>query len=292
MENLMNKVAVITGAASGIGKSIAKKCALEGMKLVLADTNEERLKETDLELKNLTENVLSLKIDVSDRKDIEVLAHKCLEKYGEVHILFNNAGISIGGPIWEKSVEEWDSVFRVNINGIFYTVKIFIPIMLKQDTECLIINTSSGFGLIADGGIYGVTKHAVTALSEILSYELFQIKSKIKIKVIIPGFTLTNIGDTERNKLSNLDYEKMPFEARELLKRRIKYREMMFSRALHPDDVAESVIRGIKDDRFYIFHDPYLKIYVKRRFKRILTALRTQYIYDKNHAKKQHLASY
>jgi short-subunit dehydrogenase len=287
MEDLINKVAVITGAASGIGKSIAKKCALEGMNLVLVDINKERLRETELEIKNLTENVLALKINVSDRNDIELLARKCLEKYGKVHILFNNAGISIGGPIWEKSEEEWKSVFGVNINSIFYAVKTFIPIMLKQDTECLIINTSSGFGLIADGGIYGVTKHAVTAFSEILSYELFQIKSKIKIKVIIPGFTLTNIGDTEIGKLSSLDYEKMPYKARELLKRQIKYREMMFSRALNPDDVAESVIRGIKDDKFYLIHDPYLKIYVKRRFRRILSALRTQYIYNKKHEKKQ-----
>ena len=288
MKNLKNKVAVITGAASGIGKSIAKKCALEGMKLVLADINEERLQETEAEIKNLTNSVLALKINVADINDIELLAQKSIEIYGEVHILFNNAAIGIGGPMWEKSIEDWNSVLNVNINSIFYSIKIFIPIMLKQDTECMIINTSSGYGLIAGGGIYGVTKHAVTGLSEILSYELYQIKSKIKVGVIIPGYTLTNIGETERNKQLKLDVENLSHEDQEFFERRNKWREMMFSRALDPNDVAESVIRGIKDDKFYLIHDPYLKIHVKRRFRRIVTALRTQYIYDSKHQKKLH----
>lgn len=168
MKEFKGKVAVVTGAASGIGRGIAERCVSEGMKVVLADIDEANLNQAETELKAQGGIVRGIKTDVSKRSDVELLARHVLDAFSQVHLLFNNAGVAAGGAPWEATWNDWKWVIDVNLWGVIHGVKVFTPLMLAQNTECHIINTSSMAGLIAGGGSapYAVTKHAVIALSE------------------------------------------------------------------------------------------------------------------------------
>src|SRR5271165_1102239 len=181
MKEFAGKVAVITGAASGIGRAIAEWCVRAGMKVVLADIDDGPLNKTRAELEAMGGNVLCVRTDVSKRSDVESLARKAFDTFGSVHLLFNNAGVAAGGPPWEATWNDWEWVIGVNLWGVIHGVKVFTPLMMAQNTECHILNTSSSAGLTA-GGIsapYSVTKHAVVALSESLYFALQQRNSLV-----------------------------------------------------------------------------------------------------------------
>jgi len=146
MREFKGKVAVITGAASGIGRAIAERCVNEGMKVVLADIDEVNLAKAETELKTRNGTVLGVRTDVSKRRDVELLARQALDAFGQVHLLFNNAGVAAGGTPWEATWNDWDWVIGVNLWGVIHGVKVFTPLMLAQNTECHIVNTSSGAG--------------------------------------------------------------------------------------------------------------------------------------------------
>ena len=139
MQEFQDKVAVITGAASGIGRGIAERCISEGMKVVLADIDEAPLAKTETELKALGGTVLGVRVDVSQRSDVELLARQTLDAFGQVHLLFNNAGVAASGVPWEATWNDWEWVIGVNLWGVIYGVKVFTPLMLAQNTECHII---------------------------------------------------------------------------------------------------------------------------------------------------------
>lgn len=143
MRDFIGKVAVITGAASGIGFGIAERCIREGMKVVLADIEEANLAKAEAELKSLGGTVFGVRTDVSKRSDVELLARQALDAFGELHFLFNNAGVAAGGAPWEATWNDWEWVIGVNFWGVIHSVKVFTPLMLAQNTECHIINTSS-----------------------------------------------------------------------------------------------------------------------------------------------------
>jgi NAD(P)-dependent dehydrogenase (short-subunit alcohol dehydrogenase family) len=176
------KVAVITGGASGIGRGIAERCVREGMKVALFDIEEANLTKAETELKTLGGTVLGVRTDVSKRSDVELLARQALDAFGQVHLLFNNAGVGAGGAPWEATWNGWEWVIGVNLWGVIHGVKVFTPLMLAQNTECHIVNTSSAAGLIVGGGSapYAATKHAVVALSESLYLTLQQRNSLVK----------------------------------------------------------------------------------------------------------------
>jgi NAD(P)-dependent dehydrogenase (short-subunit alcohol dehydrogenase family) len=206
MKDFRGKVAVITGAASGIGRGIAERCVSEGMKLVLADIDEANLTKAETELKTAGGTVLGVRTDVSKRSDVERLARQALDAFGQVHLLLNNAGVAAGGAAWEATWNDWEWVIGVNLWGVIHGVKAFTPLMLAQNTECHIINTSSAAGLIVGGGFapYAVTKHAVVALSESLYLTLQQRNSLVKVSVLCPGLVRTNIANAERNRPAEL----------------------------------------------------------------------------------------
>ena len=143
MKDFTNKVAVITGAASGIGRGIADHCLSEGIKVVLADVDEPNLAKAEAELKAAGGAVLSVRTDVAKRGDVEQLAQRTLDAFGQVHLLFNNAGVAAGVSAWEATWNDWEWVIGVNLWGVIHGVKVFTPIMLAQNTECHIVNTSS-----------------------------------------------------------------------------------------------------------------------------------------------------
>jgi NAD(P)-dependent dehydrogenase (short-subunit alcohol dehydrogenase family) len=147
MGEFTGKVAVITGAANGIGRAMAERCVREGMKVVLADIDEADLTAAATELRAAGGTVLDLRTDVANRGDVERLADRAFDAFGQVHLLFNNAGVAAGGAPWEVTWNDWEWVLSVDLWGVIHGVKVFTPLMMAQHTECHIVNTSSGAGL-------------------------------------------------------------------------------------------------------------------------------------------------
>ena len=275
MRDFKGKVAVITGGASGIGYSIARYCAKEGMKVVLVARDQKRLTETKSELETSGTEVLAMSADVSNERDIELVAQKTLEKFGAVHLLFNNAGVGIAGPpIWETTLSDWEWVIKVNLWGVIHGLRVFVPIMLEQDTECHIVNTSSIAGLISGPGTapYNVSKHGVVTLSETLHHELARIQAKIKVSVLLPGAVNTRILDSSRNRPVELQNDpKLEAE------RHANYAELEQHKlqqigveGMSPDEVAELVFEAIRNESFYILTHTWVKDLLKLQMEDII----------------------
>jgi NAD(P)-dependent dehydrogenase (short-subunit alcohol dehydrogenase family) len=256
MKEFKGKVAVITGAASGIGLAIAERCVREGMTIVLADIEEASLAKAESDLKAAGARVLAVKTDVSKRSDVERLARQALDAFGHVHLLFNNAGVAAGGAPWEATWNDWEWVIGVNLWGVIHGVKIFTPFMLAQNTECHIINTASIAGLIISGlsAPYGVTKHAVVALSESLYLSLQQRNSLVKVSVLCPALVRTNIGDAERNRPADLRDDPVPLSPER--QAGIAAFKAAMEASMPPQQVADAVFASIQKDQFYILPHP------------------------------------
>lgn len=272
MKEFKDKVAVITGAASGIGRAIADRCAQEGMKVVLADIEAKALAQTQKEMRAGGATVLAVLSDVSKAADVEVLAQKTLDAFGAIHLLCNNAGVGTGTSILESTTKDWEWVIGVNLWGVIHAVRVFIPIMLEQDSECHLINTASMAGLIYGSGlgIYEVTKHSVVSLSEALHFELANRGTKVKVSVLCPGYVNTQIMDSERNRPEELrndpgDVKLNPEHeaAEETLRQTILD-------GISPDQVADQVFEAIRQDQFYILTHPKMKRLVQKRMENIL----------------------
>jgi NAD(P)-dependent dehydrogenase (short-subunit alcohol dehydrogenase family) len=256
MKEFNGKVAVITGAASGIGRAIAERCVNEGMSVVLADVDEADLAEAETELKAAGGAVLAVRTDVSKRSDVEQLAHKAFNAFGQVHLLFNNAGVGAGGAAWEATWNDWEWVIGVNLWGVIHGVKVFTPLMLAQNTECHIINTSSAAGL-AVGGLsapYSVTKHGVVALSESLYLTFQQRNSLVKVSVLCPGMVRTNIGNADRHRPAELRNEPVPMTPE--LQAGLAAFKAALEAGMPPLQVADAVFDAIRKEQFYILTDP------------------------------------
>ncbi|MBU1171279.1 MAG: SDR family NAD(P)-dependent oxidoreductase [Proteobacteria bacterium] len=147
MNEFKNKVAVITGAASGIGRGLAVRCAQEGMKIVLADVETDALGKAECDIKKMGADVIGVVTDVSKPENLKRLALKTLSTYGTVDLLFNNAGVGAGATLWESTIKDCQWVIDVNLWGVIHGIREFIPIMLKQTTPCHVVNTASISGL-------------------------------------------------------------------------------------------------------------------------------------------------
>jgi NAD(P)-dependent dehydrogenase (short-subunit alcohol dehydrogenase family) len=270
MQEFKYKVAVITGAASGLGRAMAERCVQEGMKVVLADVELEPLAETEASMKASGATVLAVRTDVSQPSDVEALAQKTLEAFGAVHLLFNNAGVATGPcAVWESTIADWEWIIGVNLWGVIHGVRIFVPIMLDQDADCHIVNTASVAGLISgpELGAYKVTKHAVVTLSETLYHELAQLGARIKVSVLCPGVVSTRIMESARNRPghSPTTEPRDPASAArwEAFRRRV-------AAGMPPGHVADLVFDAIGTDRFYILTHPELQASVRSRMEDIL----------------------
>ncbi len=271
MQELKDRVAVITGGASGIGLAMAKRFAREGMKLVLADIEEDALRKVEQEFRKAGVPVLAIRTDVSRSHDVERLAEKTLATFGAVHLVCNNAGVGPGGVVWESTVADWEWVLGVNVWGVIHGVRVFVPIMLRQDTPCHIVNTASVAGLLSvpGMGIYCVSKHAVVTLSECLHHDLAERGSKIGVSLLCPAFVPTGILDSERNRPALL---RNPSRARtaEDQAREDQMRHAVQSGRVSADMVAEMVLDGIREERFYIFTHPRIKAAIQVRMEDVL----------------------
>ncbi|MBY8987501.1 MAG: SDR family NAD(P)-dependent oxidoreductase [Candidatus Lokiarchaeota archaeon] len=279
MRDFKNKVAVVTGAASGIGQGLAERCAKEGMKVVISDVDEKRLRRLERKLNREGGQILSVLADVSKINDVKELAKKTLDTFGEVHLLFNNAGIAIPNLAWEYDLKDWEQVLGVNLWGVLHGIHTFIPIMLKQGNECHIVNTSSIEGVISNGvggATYGVCKHALVHLTERLALELEENGPNIKVSVLCPGFVKTNIFLSALNRVSEDQRKQIlnPEEGSEERAEEIKT-FMEVSPIIMPDKVADIVFQAIRDEKLYIFthKDAFWKARIKERFDAILQSL-------------------
>lgn len=270
MKEFKGKVAVVTGAASGIGKGLAERCVSEGMKVVLADIDEEALAKTEAELKDAGGTVLVVRTDVSKREDVESLARTTLEHFGQVHLLFNNAGVGGGGAPWEATWNDWEWVIGVNLWGVIHGVKVFTPIMMKQNVECYIVNTASAAGLTVGGPTapYAVTKHAVVALSESLYLTLQQRNSLVKASVLCPGLVRTDIANSERHRPQELRDAQVPLSP-EVQAALAGFRALIQG-SMPPREVADVVFDAIRNEQFYILSHPEWMEAVQLRTDRLL----------------------
>jgi NAD(P)-dependent dehydrogenase (short-subunit alcohol dehydrogenase family) len=271
MQEFRDRVAVITGGASGIGLGIARRCAREGMRVVLADIEPAALAQAEAELRAMGAQTRTVVADVSKAAEVEALARQALEAFGAVHLLCNNAGVGAGAAIWEGPLSDWEWVMGVNLWGVIYGVRVFVPIMLGQDTPCHIVNTASIAGLI-DGpglGIYKVTKHAVVTLSETLYHELALRGSKVHVSVLCPEWVNTRIMDSARNRPAELqDAPAAPDPMAQAIEQMMR---QAVEQGMSPDQVAERVFAAIRDEQLYIITHPETKKMIQRRMENMLS---------------------
>ena len=269
MKEFEGKTAVITGAASGIGKAMAERFAQEKMQVVLADIEEEALERTVENLRQYQHRVIGIKTDVLVEESINELFAKATAEYGNIHILCNNAGIGANSgnkAIWEIDKQDWDWVMGVNYQGVLQGIQTFLPHMLEHGEEGHVVTTVSMAGLLPGAGTYGVSKHAVMALTEALSRDLITRETKINASVLCPGFVDTNIDKSERNRPSHLG------EAQEVTNEMgAEIMSAMLRQGKKPEEIAEIVFNAIKENIFYILSHPAWDDSLRSHFENILS---------------------
>lgn len=271
MDSFEGKVAVITGAASGIGRALAHRCAQEKMHVVLADIEEEALAQTATLLQAEGASILTVRTDVAQADEVAALAQQTLTTFGAVHLLCNNAGVAVGGPIWEMSVQDWEWVLGVNLWGVIHGIRTFVPIMLAQGTEGHIVNTASIAGLVSTPGlgVYNVTKHGVVTLSETLYQELQQTGAPLHVSVLCPAWVNTRIYEAGRNRPATLDtpIPPIPSAATQAIGQAM---ERAIQSGIPAEQVADQAFAAIRERRFYILTHPPFQDLVQQRMAAVL----------------------
>jgi NAD(P)-dependent dehydrogenase (short-subunit alcohol dehydrogenase family) len=272
MKEFRGRVAVVTGAASGIGRGLAEACAREGMKVVLADVDEAALDEAGRELREAGADVLPVRTDVSKADEVEALARATLDAFGAVHLLFNNAGVGAGTTVWESTLADWQWVLGVNLWGVIHGVRTFLPVMLEQGDECHVVNTSSMAGLISGPalGVYKVAKHGVVSLSETLCHELAILRAKVGVSVLCPGGVNTRVMDSGRNRPAELQNDSARESTHPAVVRADAMLRQLVKAGMPPSEVAAAVFDAIRAGRFYILTHEDWKPQVRKRMDDIL----------------------
>jgi NAD(P)-dependent dehydrogenase (short-subunit alcohol dehydrogenase family) len=242
---LRGKTAVVTGAASGIGRALALRLHRARMRLVLADIDRQRVEE----LARQIPGSVPVRTDVSRAAQVEALAETAYRACGAVHLLCNNAGIADSGPIWEMPLPRLRRVIDVDLWGAIHGCRAFVPRMLRQPGEAHVVNVSSMAGLVTPPGAsaYSIAKHGVVALSEALAQDLEASDARIGVSVVCPGWVRTSLGDESRDPLMRA----------------------LIARGTDAADVAEQIVAAVRDDRFYVLTHPELAAAVRNRARDI-----------------------
>jgi NAD(P)-dependent dehydrogenase (short-subunit alcohol dehydrogenase family) len=259
MHDFAGRVAVVTGAASGIGLALAERFAAEGMKVVLADVEEDALDAAVQALRRQERDVIGVRVDTASAASVDALRDRALDAYGAVHVLCNNAGVSGGGgAVWESTLNDWQWVLGVNLWGVIHGLRAFVPVMLAQDEPGWIVNTASVLGLQSGGGSpYGVSKHAVVRLTEGLYYDLQARDANVGCSVLCPGMIATKIIEADRNRPAALaEAAADAAAARQGAQLRAAMSQRFQEFGMPPAQVAEIVLDAIREERFYVLTHP------------------------------------
>ena len=267
MRELKGKVAVVTGAGSGIGRELALACAREGMAVMLADIDEPGMRESVAMIAPSGVRVAWMRCDVAKPQEVEALAERSWKELGEVRLLFNNAGVAVAGPVWTATLEDWKWTLDINLMGVVHGVRSFVPRMIAQGGECHVVNTASVAGLVDIPGsaVYCVSKHGVVALSECLFHDLRVARAKVGVSVLCPAYVNTGIGDSARHRPSELAASNplsAPYEE--------AVRQALQRGRLTAADVANATLDAVKNGRFYILTHEKIKGAIEARMHDIL----------------------
>jgi len=277
MKTFKGRTAVITGAASGFGLEVSRIAAREGMNVVMADVQQDALARAAAEITALGAQVLPFRLDVSNGAEVEALGAATVERFGAPHFVFNNAGVSAGGLIWESSPKDWEWVLGVNLMGVVHGVRVFTPMMLaaaQKDAayEGHIVNTASMAGLLNPPtmGVYNVSKHAVVSLSETLYQDLSLVTDQVTASVLCPFFVPTAITESQRNRPADMTEDRPLTRGQQVV-------QAMSSKAVSSGkvtaaQVAQFVFDALAARRFYIYSHPKALATVQTRLEDVMQA--------------------
>ncbi len=269
MERFEGRVAVITGAGSGIGRALAVHAAREDMRVVIADIEVGALEETAAEVETAGAEVVVAPTDVSRPEQVDALAGLTYERFGAVHLLCNNAGVFQGGITWQRDLADWEWVMGVNLWGVLHGIRAFVPRMLEGGDEGHVVNTSSLAGLltVAYSGPYVTSKFAALALTECLAHDLRAQGAPIGVSVLTPGLVDTKIAYSTRNRP-----DEPPSEAQAPDHHFVEQalRDLTSKGGLPPADVARLVFDAVSSGRFYITTTDVTEAMLRERFDAVV----------------------
>ena len=271
MQDLTNRVAVVTGAASGIGRALTERLATEGAKLVLADVEAPALEAAVAELESTEAEAIGVVTDVSDAAAVEALADAAIDRFGAVHLVFANAGVMQQvGPTWERPLEDFAWVFGVNLWGPLHCVKSFVPRMLEAgDPGHVVITASmSGLTVVPGNAAYQMSKHGTVALAETLYQEL--VDTPVDVSVLCPGYVATGITNSDRNRPDALRNEDAPPPRAMPGGWTGDPTDALKAIAVPAEDVAERVVNAIRERKFWILTHDNADARLRSRFEAIL----------------------
>lgn len=269
MDQFAGRVAVVTGAGSGMGKAFAARFAAEGMKIVAADIEVDALTATVTGLTEAGHEVTGVRTDVSDSASVHQLAETAVARYGAVHLLCNNAGVEgyLDGPVWAATDNDWAWTVNVNFWSVVHGIRAFVPRMLAQGEPAHIVNTCSMTSVISAANMYGITKHAVLALTEVLSADLQAAGAPIGVTALCPGIIATNLFHGSRNRPAGLARDDgMPEEGRELRERM----HATLAQGMQPAEVADKLVDAIRRGARYLLTDHDWDDRIRERHEAIL----------------------
>lgn len=249
MEELQGKAAVVTGAGSGIGRAIALRLASEGMRVAAIDLDPASAAATAAAAG--TDSVVAEQADVADAASLHAAADRCFERLGAVDVLCNNAGVFVGGYLWDRPAADMDFVMGVNVGGILNGISAFVPRMIEQGTDGHIVNTVSVSGLFGTpySGPYTISKFAAFAVTEVLAHDLESVGSRLKVSALCPGIIATGIADATKRRLDDVGATDDQRFVSDVLAGAVPV-------GLDPAEVAGRVVDGIRSERFVILtHD-------------------------------------
>jgi NAD(P)-dependent dehydrogenase (short-subunit alcohol dehydrogenase family) len=271
MEQLEGKVAVVTGAASGIGLAMARRFAAERMKLVLIDIEEDALAAAETELRGAGAEVLAIRTDVARSEELESAAEVARGAFGVAHVICNNAGVGgTGGPMWKLTEADWQWTLSVNLWSVIRGIRLFVAPLIESGEEGHVVNTASMAGLTSSPfmGPYTATKHAVVSISEVLAKELELVGSKVGVSVLCPGFVRTQIASSERNRTDMGG--RLPDATGGAGAAMARAVHQLVESGQPPEKIADEVLAAVRERRFYVLTHPEMKPAIGHRMRDIL----------------------
>jgi NAD(P)-dependent dehydrogenase (short-subunit alcohol dehydrogenase family) len=266
MELTAGKVAVVTGAASGIGFALAERFARAGLDVVLADIEQAALQTAEQKIAHLGVKTLAVPTDVSEEAAVQALAAAAADRFGAVHVVCNNAGVESQADPWFGPVSTWHWVLGVNLWGVIHGIRAFLPVMAAQ-SEGHIVNTASIAGLYPGfAASYDASKHAVVAISETLYHAMKVARLPVGVSVLCPGWVRTSILDAARNWPARLGDAPPPSFTAGVIGPHVR---RALDEAITPAAVADLVADAVADDRFWVFTDQQFVDLVVRRWRGI-----------------------